>query len=96
MAQMAILNDRRRLETSLKMVSTVGIIVFTIIGVTIYLLTFLGIAFTTPNAMSTWKFLVDGIGGAIIVGVFIIAILRLFRRVLMKQVQKNKPINLVD
>ena len=75
---------KRRLETDLKMTSKAGILAFTIFGVAIYLLTFLGIALTTTEAMATWKILVGSIGGAVFSGILIIFGLRVGRYLIMK------------
>ena len=72
-------NDQRRLEISSKMTSNLGIVIFTLIGIVVYLLTFLGIAFTTPKPMGFWKLLVGGIGSALFIGAITVAVLRFFR-----------------
>ena len=55
--------NKRGLKTGLKMTSKSGITVFTILGVTLYLLTFLGITFTSIDVMATWEILIWSIGG---------------------------------
>ncbi|MEJ2234671.1 MAG: hypothetical protein P8X67_12165 [Syntrophobacterales bacterium] len=81
--------DKRALETSLGMTSKAGIIAFTIVGVGLFLLTFLGLAFTLPKPMATWKILVGASGGAIFVGVVIVATLRFGRYLLTKLFGEN-------
>ena len=83
-------NKHLKLKMNLKMTSNVGIIVFTLIGIAIYLLTFLGVAFTAPKLMAFWKIVVYGVGGALFVGMFIVAVLRFFRYFLMKQTNKKR------
>ena len=78
-------NDHRRLEISSKMTGNVGIVVFTLLGIVIYLLAFSGIAFTTPKPMAFWKLLVGGIGGALFIGVITVAVLRFFRFFLLRE-----------
>ena len=87
-------NDQRRFETSLKMPSKVGIIAFTILGVVAFLLCFLGLAFTAPKPVATWKILVGGIGGAIFLGVVMVATLRFGRYLLMKRLGDNSNITI--
>ena len=72
-------NNDRRLEMRLKMTSNVGIIVFTLIGIALFLLTFLAASFTSPRPVAFSKILVGSIGGALFVGGVIIAILLFFR-----------------
>ena len=81
-------NDQRKLEMRLKMTSNVGITVFSLIGIVLYLLTFLGLAFTTPKPMVLWKLLVGGIGGALFVGAVVAGVLRLFRFLLTNKKEK--------
>lgn len=76
--------EHRRLEISLKMVSKVGISIFTLLGVAAYLFAFFGIAFTTTRPMQTGDLLIYGIGGAFVVGVFIIVMLCFFRYFIRK------------
>ena len=71
------------------MTSKAGVIAFAILGVVAFLLTFLGMAFTTPKAMATRKILFGGIGGAIFVWVLIVVLLSFVRYLLMKLVGKN-------
>lgn len=79
--------EHRRLEISLKMVSKVGISIFTLLGVAAYLFAFFGIAFTTTKPMQTGELLFYGIGGALLVGVFIIVMLCFFRYFIRKAFQ---------
>lgn len=83
---------KRRIETGLKMTSKAGILVFTIFGVAIYLLTFLGIALTTTEAIATWKMPVGSIGGAVFSGMLIISGLRVGRYLIMKLSKSNADI----
>ena len=82
-------DNHRRIEMNLKMLSKVGIIAFTVFGVTVYLITFLAIAFTSPKPMALWKLLVGGVGGAFLAGVFIPSVLFFFRYLFMRKVSKN-------
>ena len=84
--------NQRGLKTGLKMTSKPGITAFTIFGVVIYLLTFLGITFTTTEVMTTPKILVGSIGGAIFNGILIIAVLRVSRYFLIKLSDSNMDI----
>ena len=81
--------NQRALETSLKITSKTGITAFTIFGIVGFLLVFLGISFTAPKPMATWKTMVWGIGGAICVGVVIVTILRFCRYLLTKLFGEN-------
>lgn len=83
---------QRGLKTGLKITSKSGIFIFTIFGVIVYLLTFLGIALTTTEVMATWKLLVGSIGGAIFSGMLIIAVLRFSRYVIIKLSDLNSDI----
>lgn len=82
-------NDHRRHEMSLKMTSNVGITLFTLIGIALYLLTFLSLAFTTPKPMAFWKLLVGSIGGSLFVGAVVVVVLRIFRFLLMVKKEKG-------
>ncbi|MEJ2364069.1 MAG: hypothetical protein P8075_07835 [Deltaproteobacteria bacterium] len=82
------INQRVR-EASLKMTSKAGIIAFTVFGVAGFLLTFLGLAFTSLKPMATWKILVGGVGGTIFVGVVIVAALRFGRYLITKLFKEN-------
>ena len=84
--------NKRGLRTGLKMTSKSGITAFTIFGVLLYLLTFLGITFTSTEVMATRKILVGSIGGAILSGILIIAVLRASRYFLMKYTDPNMDI----
>jgi uncharacterized membrane protein len=81
--------NQRALETSLKMTSKAGIIAFTVFGVVSFLLVFLGMTFTALKPMATWKTMVWGIGGAICVGVVIVAALSFCRYLLTKLFGEN-------
>jgi cyanate permease len=76
--------NQRGLKTGLKMTSKSNITTFTIFGVVMYLLTFLGITLTTTEAMAIRKILIGCIGGAIFSGILIIAVLRVCRYFIMK------------
>lgn len=82
--------NQRALETSLKMTSNTGIIVFTVIGVVIYLSAFLGGVFTSPKALATWKILLGTIGGAIFVGVLVAGSLIIMRYFMVKLVTESR------
>ena len=84
--------NQRRFKTGLKMTSKSGIITFTILGVVVYLLTYLGIAFATTEGMATRKILIGSISGAIISGMLIIAVLRFSRYVIIKLSDSNMDI----
>ena len=81
--------DQRALETSLKTTSKAYIMAFTIFGVVVYLLVYLGAVFTAPKEIATWKILIGAIAGAIFVSVVIVAVLILGRHLLMKLVDEN-------
>jgi Na+-driven multidrug efflux pump len=72
-------NRYLRLETNLRITSKVGIIFFTLIGIAVYLLMFLGVAFTASKPLAFRTVAVYGVGGALLVGAFILAVLCLFR-----------------
>ncbi len=74
------------------MTSHSGTTAFTIFGVVVYLLSFLGITFTSTEVMTTRKILVGSIGGAIFCGIFIIAVLRVSRYFLIKLSDSNMDI----
>ena len=81
--------NQRAFKTGLKMTSKSGIIAYTIFGVLVYLLTFLGITLTSKEAMATWKILVGSIGGAAYIGILIIGGLRGIRYLMIKFSDSN-------
>jgi hypothetical protein len=81
--------DKRRLETNKKMLSKIGIIAFTAFGVIGYLVTVLAIVFTSPKPMAAWKVLAGSIGGSVLVGVFIILVLCIFRYFLINHTNNS-------
>ena len=84
--------NKRGLEIGLKMTSKSGISAFTIFGVAVYLLAFLGMAFTTTEIMATRKILVGSIGGVIFIGILIITVLRVSRHFILKLTDSNREI----
>ncbi len=84
--------NQRAFKTGLKMTSKSGIIAYTIFGVLVYLLTFLGITLTSKEAMATWKILVGSIGGAVFIGILIIAGLHGSRYLIIKFSDSNTDI----
>ena len=71
------------------MTSKAYIVAFTIFGVVVYLIVYLGAVFTAPKEIATSKILVGAIAGAIFVGVVIVAVLFLGRLLLMNLVDEN-------
>ena len=74
------LKKKKKTDYGKKIISTPGILLFTIFGMVFYLLTFLGVAFSEPKTITTSALMIGSIGGTIIVGGFITAILLIFKQ----------------
>jgi len=75
-----MINDKLRRQTNIKMFSKSGIIGFSILGMVVYLLTFLSIIYVIPKKIDIWTIFIGGAGGTLLSGLFIVILFSIFHR----------------